>query len=55
MKRLVQAHRLHHAAHTKDGCVSFGFIWAKDVRKLKAELKENMTALDQSLQAEQAE
>ncbi len=55
MKRLVQAHRLHHAAHTKDGCVSFGFIWAKDVRKLKVELKENMTARGQSLQTEQAE
>lgn len=55
MKRLVQAHRLHHAAHTKDGCVSFGFIWAEDVRKLKAQLKDNMAKRGQSLQAEQAE
>lgn len=39
MKRLVQAHRLHHAVHTRDGGVSFGFLWADDVRKLKAQLK----------------
>lgn len=42
MKRLVQAHRLHHAAHTKDGCVSYGFLYAEDPRKLKATLKANM-------------
>jgi beta-carotene 3-hydroxylase len=39
MKRLVQAHRIHHAVHTRDGAVSFGFLWAEDVRKLKAKLK----------------
>ena len=55
MKRLVQAHRLHHAAHTKDGCVSFGFIWAGNVRKLKAQLKANMAKEGLSLQSEQAE
>jgi len=55
MKRLVQAHRLHHAAHTKKGCVSFGFIWAEDVQKLKAQLKANMTKTGQSLQSDQAE
>ena len=55
LKRLVQAHRLHHAAHTKEGCVSFGFIWAEDVQKLKAELKANMAAKGQSLQAEPME
>ena len=52
LKRLVQAHRLHHAAHTKEGCVSFGFIWAEDVQKLKADLKANMVATGQSLQSE---
>ena len=55
LKRLVQAHRLHHAAHTKEGCVSFGCIWAEDVQKLKAELKANMAAKGQSLQAEPME
>lgn len=39
MKRLVQAHRLHHAIATRDGAVSFGFLWAPPVRQLKAELK----------------
>jgi beta-carotene 3-hydroxylase len=39
VKRLVQAHRLHHAVHGKDGCVSFGFLWAKSVADLKADLK----------------
>jgi len=39
-KRLIQAHRIHHAVHTKDGCVSYGFLMAPDVRKLKAKLQE---------------
>lgn len=39
-KRLIQAHRFHHAVHTKEGCVSFGFLIAPDVRKLKAQLAE---------------
>jgi beta-carotene 3-hydroxylase len=38
-KRLVQAHKLHHATHGKDGAVSFGFLWAEEPRKLKARLK----------------
>ena len=38
-KRLIQAHRFHHAVHTKDGCVSFGFLMAPPVRRLKEELK----------------
>lgn len=39
MKRIVQAHRLHHAVETKHGTVSFGFIWAPKPEALKAELK----------------
>lgn len=39
-KRLIQAHRIHHAVGTKDNCVSFGFLIAPPVRKLKAELAE---------------
>lgn len=38
MKRIVQAHRLHHAVETKDGAVSFGFLVAPPVAQLKAEL-----------------
>jgi hypothetical protein len=45
---------LHHAAHTKDGCVSFGFIWAEDVRKLKPQLKANMVAQGRTLQTQDA-
>lgn len=41
MKRLVQAHRIHHAVHTRDGAVSFGFLWAEDVRTLKVKLKSS--------------
>lgn len=39
MKRIVQAHRLHHAVETRRGTVSFGFLWALDPADLKAELK----------------
>lgn len=39
-KRLVQAHKLHHATVGKKGGVSFGFIFARDPAKLKAELKK---------------
>ena len=41
MRRIVQAHRLHHAAETRDGTVSFGFLYAPPVRRLKAELAAN--------------
>ena len=38
-KRLIQAHRFHHAVNTKDGCVSYGFLMAPPVRKLKEQLR----------------
>ena len=38
MKRIVQAHRLHHVVHTKEGTVSFGFLIAPAPDRLKAEL-----------------
>jgi len=41
LKRLTQAHKLHHATFTKDGCVSFGFLWAEDVATLKKRLLRN--------------
>ena len=37
-KRLVQAHKLHHATVGKEGGVSFGFVVARDPARLKAEL-----------------
>ena len=39
MKRIVQAHRLHHVVGTKRGTVSFGFLIAPKPETLKAELK----------------
>jgi beta-carotene 3-hydroxylase len=39
-KQLIQAHRIHHAVHTKHGAVSFGFLLAQPVRELKAKLRE---------------
>ncbi|MBS0505572.1 MAG: sterol desaturase family protein [Proteobacteria bacterium] len=38
MKRIVQAHRLHHVVETRKGTVSFGFLFAPPPDVLKAEL-----------------
>lgn len=38
LKRIMQAHRLHHAVETKEGTVSFGFLVAPPPEVLKAEL-----------------
>lgn len=43
-KRLVQAHKLHHATIGKEGGVSFGFVLARDPAKLKADLKKQREA-----------
>ena len=40
LKRLVQAHRLHHAVKDRQGAVSFGFLWAPPVRTLKRKLRD---------------
>lgn len=39
LKRLVQAHRLHHAVRVRDGAVSFGFLYAPPVRHLRRRLR----------------
>ena len=39
MKRIVQAHRLHHAVESKHGTVSFGFLWAPRPDVLKRRIK----------------
>ncbi len=41
LKRLVQAHRLHHAIKDRNGAVSFGFLYAPPVAKLIRDLREN--------------
>ena len=38
LKRIVQAHRLHHAVESRDGAVSFGFLYAPRPDHLAAEL-----------------
>jgi beta-carotene 3-hydroxylase len=44
MKRIMQAHRLHHAVETKAGAVSFGFLVAPRPETLKAELARRQRA-----------
>lgn len=39
LRRLVQAHRLHHAVRSREGAVSYGFLIVRDPRRLAAELK----------------
>lgn len=39
IKRLVQAHRLHHATRTRKDAVSFGFLYAPPVSRLLAEMQ----------------
>ena len=43
-KRIVQAHRLHHAVESKRGTVSFGFLYAPPVERLKAQLRASGVA-----------
>mgnify|MGYP003386281430 CR=1 FL=1 len=43
-RRLVQAHKLHHATIGKEGGVSFGFVIARDPAALKRELREQRRA-----------
>jgi beta-carotene 3-hydroxylase len=45
LKRIVQAHRLHHVVEDRRGAVSFGFLWAPPPERLKARLgKERLRA-----------
>jgi beta-carotene 3-hydroxylase len=39
LKRLYQAHRMHHAVAGKEGAVSFGFLYAPSVTTLKRQLQ----------------
>ena len=39
MKRLYQAHKLHHAVDGREGAVSFGFLYAPPVASLKKQLR----------------
>ena len=39
LRRLVQAHRLHHAVAGRERCVSFGFLYAPRVARLRDDLR----------------
>ena len=54
LKRLYQAHRLHHAVKGPEGCVSFGFLWAPSPAALKRELQEARLQLEARKQGETA-
>ncbi|MBJ9975913.1 sterol desaturase family protein [Pseudomonas sp. S75] len=38
-KRLYQAHLMHHAVHGREGCVSFGFLYAPPIARLREQLR----------------
>ena len=38
LRRIYQAHRLHHAVRGREGCVSFGFVLVPSIRALREEL-----------------
>jgi beta-carotene 3-hydroxylase len=44
LKRLVQAHRLHHAERGRSGAVSFGFLYAPPVQRLRRELRDRQAS-----------
>ena len=39
LKRLYQAHKLHHAVEGRTDCVSFGFLYAPPVDRLREQLR----------------
>ena len=43
-RKLVQAHKLHHATVSKEGGVSFGFVFVRDRAALKADLRKQAAA-----------
>lgn len=43
-KRIVQAHKLHHAVESRQGAVSYGFIYAPPIDRLKKELARSRRA-----------
>jgi beta-carotene 3-hydroxylase len=45
MKRIVQAHRLHHALESKQHGISFGFLVAPPIDVLMSQLEQSKAAL----------
>lgn len=50
-KRLVQAHKLHHATESREGGVSFGFLIARSPDALKADLRAQVARGETRLRA----
>ena len=54
IRRLIQAHRLHHASPGRDGAVSFGFLYALEPRRLTAQLRATHAARPRASASEHA-
>ena len=48
LHRVVRAHLIHHRTTTKEGAVSFGFLFAGNPEKLKARMHRNQALLARS-------
>ncbi len=44
LRRLTQAHRLHHAVESRQGAVSFGFLYAPPIKQLRDTLRSRAHA-----------
>jgi beta-carotene 3-hydroxylase len=55
MKRIVQAHRMHHALESKKHGISFGFLVAPKVETLRRQLAESEARLRQPARVRPAE
>jgi beta-carotene 3-hydroxylase len=44
LQRLMTAHRLHHAVRTREGAVSYGFLYAPPVEVVRAQLRRRRQA-----------
>jgi beta-carotene 3-hydroxylase len=42
LRRIVQAHHLHHAVRSKHGGLSFGFLHAAEPRALREQLRSRV-------------
>jgi beta-carotene 3-hydroxylase len=48
LRRVVQAHHMHHATKGKEGAVSFGFVYTPPIEKLKRERERIRSAAVQT-------
>ena len=55
MKRIVQAHRMHHALESKEHGISFGFLVAPPIEALKKQLAQSEAKLRQPAGVKRAE